>query len=53
MTSTIFHDWLQKWDKELKRPLLLIDNCPAHSLDLPLNHIKVVFLPAFKPATKA
>jgi hypothetical protein len=31
MTSVIFKDWLVKWDLELKRKFVLLeDNCTAH-----------------------
>jgi len=32
MTSVIFNDWLVKWDRELKRKIVLLaDNCTAHT----------------------
>lgn len=47
MTSTIFNEWLKKWDKRLTRNiLLLIDNCPAHIIEGTLKRIRIVFLPA-------
>jgi hypothetical protein len=47
MTSLVFNDWLQKWDMELNRNIvLLVDNCTAHVLHVSLKHIKVIFLPA-------
>lgn len=47
MTTAIFTEWLQEWDKCLNRKiLLLIDNCPAHPRDVTLKNIKVVYLPA-------
>jgi hypothetical protein len=47
MTAVIFEEWLLKWDKELKQNiLLLIDNCTAHSVNVSLKLIKVVYLPA-------
>lgn len=45
MTSAIFTDWLQKWDKQLKRRILLIvDNCRAHPF-IHLKNIRIEFLP--------
>jgi hypothetical protein len=29
-TSVIINDWLVKWDLELKRKIVLLDNCTAH-----------------------
>ena len=47
MTTLFFNDWLAKWDKELDHCIiLLVDNCTAHSVNVALKHIKVVFLPA-------
>jgi hypothetical protein len=47
MTNVIFNDWLVKWDLELKRKIvLLVDNCTAHTNNLLLKNIKVIFLPA-------
>ena len=49
MTGDMFRRWLQKWDTSLrtkKRKIcLLIDNCPAHPADVPLNNIILKFLP--------
>ncbi|CAH3998250.1 unnamed protein product [Pieris brassicae] len=49
MTSQIFEKWLRSWDAELKsggnKILLLVDNCPAHSVVSNLKCIKLVFLP--------
>ncbi|CAH4033511.1 unnamed protein product [Pieris brassicae] len=49
MTSQIFEKWLRIWDAELKsggnKILLLVDNCPAHSVVSNLKCIKLVFLP--------
>lgn len=48
MTSNLFTEELQQWDAELKKKkrkiLLLVDNCPAHP-NIPLNQIKLVFMP--------
>lgn len=48
MTSSLFKEWLQKWNKELilknKNILLLIDNCPTHPLSC-FSNIKLWFLP--------
>jgi hypothetical protein len=47
MTSVIFNEWLMKWDKQLSNKIvLLIDNCPAHVVNVSLKHIKIIFLPA-------
>ncbi|XP_026820219.1 tigger transposable element-derived protein 6-like [Rhopalosiphum maidis] len=47
MTSVIFNKWLMKWDKQLNNKIvLLIDNCPAHVINVSLKHIKIIFLPA-------
>lgn len=46
MTAKICKDWLNNWDIELNRNLLLlIENYPTHIIDMNLKHIKVVFLP--------
>lgn len=46
MTSTIFEDYLRKWDVELSKEkrqiLLLVQNCPAHP-HVELNNIKLAF----------
>lgn len=49
MTPRIFSEWLTKWDKDLKRRVLLTlaDNFSAHvAKDLKLKNIQVVYLPA-------
>lgn len=47
MTSALFNSWLLKWDKKLKRKIvLLVDNCTAHKITVALKNINVVFLPA-------
>nr|XP_015922193.1 tigger transposable element-derived protein 6-like [Parasteatoda tepidariorum] len=51
MTSNIFLDFLHKFDrkmeKEKRKVLLFMDQCPAHPQDLPnFNNTKVVFFPA-------
>jgi hypothetical protein len=47
MTTSIFSEWLRKWDAKLDRKiLLLVDNCTAHCTTLQLKNIKVVFLPS-------
>jgi len=39
MTSYIFSEWLTRWDRTLKRDiLLLVDNCTAHPQDVRLKH---------------
>lgn len=48
MTSSIFENYVKKWDLELNKEkrqiLLLIDNCPAHP-HIELNNIKLAFFP--------
>ena len=47
MTSVIFKKWLVKWDNQLTNNIvLLVDNCIAHAVNVTLNHIKLIFLPA-------
>lgn len=47
MTSSLFSNWLIKWDLELNRKIiLLVDNCTAHSNSLSLKNIQIIFLPA-------
>lgn len=54
MTSTIFKDFMLKWDKNLnKKIVLLLDNCMAHIICeinthtfINMKNIKLVFLPA-------
>jgi len=51
MTSEIFLNFLQKFDKKMEKQernvLLFLDKCPAHPRDLPkFNHVKVLFFPA-------
>ena len=47
MTSVIFKEWLMKWDNQLtKNIIFLVDNCTAHAVNVTLNHIKLIFLPA-------
>ena len=49
MTSSIFEEWLKKWDAELTKTarniVLFIDNCSAHPHVQGLQSIQVVFLP--------
>jgi hypothetical protein len=49
MTSTIWTEWLQKFDRrmrdEKRHVLLIIDNCPAHPKVSNLSNAKVVYLP--------
>jgi len=46
MTS-VFNEWLIKWDKQLNNKIvLLIDNCPAHVVNVSLKHIRIIFLAA-------
>lgn len=48
MTSAIFVDYLEKWDRELIRKnrkiLLLVDNCPSHP-EVKLHNIMLHFFP--------
>ena len=48
MTSQIFNSYVSKWNKQLVREnrkiLLLIDNCPSHTINS-LSNIKVIYLP--------
>ncbi len=38
MMATLFEEWLVRWDQDLKRNILvLVDNCPAHVLNLKLK----------------
>lgn len=49
MTSKIFNNWLLSWDMELSKKgnkiLLVIDNCPAHRIEIELKSIEILFLP--------
>jgi len=47
MTSSIFTDFMTKWDKQLKKRKIAVvmDNCTAHP-PLNLSNINMVFLPA-------
>lgn len=55
MTSTIFTDFLQSWDKSLRLQgrsiVLLVDNCSAHPNVTGLVCIKLEFLPPNTTAT--
>ena len=48
MTSSLFEDYLKKWDTELlkkhKNVVLVLDNCSAHP-KLTLKNIELVFIP--------
>ncbi|XP_019624404.1 PREDICTED: tigger transposable element-derived protein 6-like [Branchiostoma belcheri] len=50
MTAAIFREWVRKIDVEMgrrrKKIVLLLDNCTAHPHDIPLENIRLVFLPA-------
>ncbi|KAI8502638.1 Pyruvate decarboxylase 2 [Branchiostoma belcheri] len=50
MTATIFKEWVRIIDVEMgmrrKKIVLLLDNCMAHPHDIPLDNIRLVFLPA-------
>lgn len=49
MTSSLFEDFLRKWDNELarknKKILLVVDNCTAHPAVQNIKNINLVFLP--------
>ena len=49
MTSDFFINWIQQlkifFSKQMRKIIFFIDSCPAHPQDLPVIHIKVVFLP--------
>lgn len=49
MTSAIFTNWLQEWNKELadsnRKILLIVDNCTAHSPLSQFTNISLTFLP--------
>ncbi|CAH1248535.1 TIGD4 [Branchiostoma lanceolatum] len=49
MTAAIFKEWVRKIDGEMgrrqKKIVLLLDNCTAHPHDVPLDNIRLVFLP--------
>lgn len=51
MTSSIFCDWLNAFDDDMKRQcrkvIVVVDNCSAHpnDADKNLQHVKLVFLP--------
>ncbi|KAE9528898.1 hypothetical protein AGLY_012473 [Aphis glycines] len=49
MTGDIFINWIKQLDLSFKKQnrniLLFVDNCPAHPTNIPLENIKLVFLP--------
>ena len=49
MTSTIFTKWLVSLEKHFasqkRKVVLIVDNCPAHSSDVELTAVKLIFLP--------
>ncbi|CAI6354755.1 unnamed protein product [Macrosiphum euphorbiae] len=49
MTGDIFINWIKQLDLSFKKQnrniLLFVDNCPAHPTTIPLENIKLVFLP--------
>ena len=49
MTSSLFHEWLDAWNRQLqiqgRRICPLIDNCTAHTPNATLSHIVLQFLP--------
>ena len=50
MKSEIFNQWLSEWNSRLQRQsrriLMMIDNCPAHKLIGNYTNIDIHFLPA-------
>ncbi|KAG0440024.1 Tigger transposable element-derived protein 6 [Dictyocoela muelleri] len=48
MTSAVFNMWLfdinQKFKKERRKILLVLDNCPAHKISVETSHIELIFL---------
>ncbi|KAH9381097.1 hypothetical protein HPB48_010769 [Haemaphysalis longicornis] len=50
MTRDLFTEWLRAWDTELEKTgrqvCLLLDNCSAHHVAIPLKIITVKYLPA-------
>ena len=49
MTSDLFREWLEIWDRQLvhikRNILLLVDNCSAHPYSIGVVNIKLHFLP--------
>lgn len=49
MTSSLFEEWLQTVDKQMKKSrrniLLIVDNCPAHNTTVKLTNVNLKFLP--------
>ena len=49
MTSDLFREWLEFWDRQLvqikRNILLLVDNCSAHPHSIGVVNIKLHFLP--------
>jgi len=49
MTADIWRDWLARVDKKMRskgrKIIMLCDNCAAHSNDVKLTNVKLVFLP--------
>ena len=50
MCSTLFEEWVReldvKFQKEVRKIALIIDNCPAHPTIADLSNAKLIFLPA-------
>ncbi|KAJ8252268.1 hypothetical protein COCON_G00215800 [Conger conger] len=50
MTSQLFQQWLQRWDRSLRsterRVCLLVNDGPAHPSTVPLSNIQLWFLPS-------
>ena len=49
MTGDIWKEWLKKLDKQMRlkkrKIVMLCDNCAAHSSDVKLTNVKLVFMP--------
>ncbi|CAH1248602.1 TIGD6 [Branchiostoma lanceolatum] len=49
LTAAIFKEWVRKIDGEMgrrrKKIVLLLDNCTAHPHNVPIDNIRLVFLP--------
>ena len=46
MTSTLFEEWITKWDKSLDHKVaLILDNCAAHPKLTSLKNVELFFLP--------
>lgn len=49
MTGDIFINWIKQLEFSFKKQnrniLMFVDNCPAHPTNIPLENIKLVYLP--------